>query len=91
MPTYVYRCSECDLVFEAFQRITEDALTDCPNGHRGTVKRVIQPVGIAFSGSGFHINDYAPSGGGGKESDSSSGGGAPAESAPSTTTAESGG
>ncbi len=59
MPTYVYRCSECETVFEAFQRITADPLTDCPNGHHGTVKRVIQPVAIAFSGSGFHINDYA--------------------------------
>ncbi|RYG40577.1 zinc ribbon domain-containing protein [bacterium] len=81
MPTYVYRCSECDLVFEAFQRITEDALTDCPNGHHNTVKRVIQPVGIAFSGSGFHINDYAsspaPSEG---SSESSSGGGSEAKS-----------
>lgn len=59
MPTYVYRCSECETTFEAFQRITEDPLQDCPNGHHGTVKRVIQPVAIAFSGSGFHINDYA--------------------------------
>lgn len=79
MPTYVYRCSECDTTFEAFQRITENPLTDCPNGHHGTVKRVIQPVGIAFSGSGFHINDYAPSGGG-----SSSGEGSSSSSADST-------
>ena len=74
MPTYVYRCSECDSTFEAFQRITEDPLTDCPNGHHGTVKRVIQPVAIAFSGSGFHINDYAS-----KPAPAES---APAESAP---------
>ena len=82
MPTYVYRCSKCDLVFEAFQRITEDALTDCPNGHHCTVKRVIQPVGIAFSGSGFHINDYAPAGSGASADSSASTESSPAAPVP---------
>src|ERR1700742_3969849 len=62
MPTYVYACSACDTVFEFEQRIVEDPLDTCINcGAKGTVKRVIQPVGIAFKGSGFHINDYSPS------------------------------
>lgn len=30
-------------------------------GKQGTVKRVIQPVGIAFKGSGFYVNDSVPS------------------------------
>ena len=64
MPTYVYRCSACDDTFETFQRITEPALDACPNGHQGTVKRVMQPVAVAFRGEGFHINDYAPKSGG---------------------------
>lgn len=61
MPTYVYECSTCNNVFEKEQRITEDPLKDCDCGASGTVKRVIQPVGIAFKGSGFHINDYSGS------------------------------
>ena len=61
MPTYVYECSKCSDIFEVEQRITEDALTDCPCGSKGTVKRLIQPVAVMFSGAGFHINDYAPS------------------------------
>lgn len=49
-------------MFEVEQRITEDALKDCPCGSKGTVKRLIQPVAVSFKGSGFHINDYkAPS------------------------------
>lgn len=39
--------------------MSEDALTDCPCGSKGTLKRVIQPVGVLFKGAGFHINDYA--------------------------------
>ncbi len=62
MPIYVYRCSACDSEFEVQQRIVEAPLTSCPEGHEGTVKRVIQPVGIAFKGSGFYVNDSAPAG-----------------------------
>lgn len=57
MPTYVYECSACEKVFEIEQRITEDPLKDCQCGSNGTVKRIIQPVGIAFKGSGFYVND----------------------------------
>lgn len=59
MPTYVYECSQCKTVFEAEQRITEAPLDTCRCGSKGTVKRVIQPVGVMFKGAGFHINDYA--------------------------------
>lgn len=61
MPTYVYECSSCNDVFEVEQRITESALNECHCGSRGTVKRLIQPVGVMFKGAGFHINDYASS------------------------------
>jgi len=59
MPTYVYECASCSDVFEVEQRITEDALKDCKCGSKGTLKRLIQPVGIAFKGAGFYVNDAA--------------------------------
>jgi len=59
MPTYVYECSSCNDRFEVEQRITENPLDTCQCGSTGTVKRLIQPVGIMFKGSGFHINDYS--------------------------------
>lgn len=61
MPTYVYECSTCNDVFEVEQRITEDALTDCQCGSKGSLRRVIQPVGIAFKGTGFYVNDASGS------------------------------
>src|SRR5437016_5882847 len=64
MPTYVYGCSACNAEFEVVQRITENALDECHCGSKGTVRRLIQPVGVMFKGSGFHINDYAPKGSG---------------------------
>jgi len=60
MPIYVYECKVCEEVFEVEQRITEDALTDCGCGAKGSLRRLIQPVGVVFNGAGFHINDYGP-------------------------------
>jgi len=60
MPIYVYECSGCSRVFEVEQRITEDALKDCECGSKESLTRLIQPVGIAFKGSGFYVNDSSP-------------------------------
>jgi putative FmdB family regulatory protein len=61
MPIYVYECRKCERVFETEQRITADALTDCEEcGSKGSLRRLIQPVGVSFKGAGFHINDYSP-------------------------------
>lgn len=56
MPVYVYKNLKTGVTFEVEQRITEEALaTDPATGD--PVKRIIQPVGIAFKGSGFYVND----------------------------------
>ena len=56
MPIYVYQCDTCGLTFERRQYMTEPPVVDCPecDGH---VRRVIQPVGIVFKGSGFYVTD----------------------------------
>jgi predicted nucleic acid-binding Zn ribbon protein len=56
MPVYVYKNLTTGDTFEITQRITEDALTHDPTTG-DPVRRVIQPVGIAFKGSGFYVND----------------------------------
>ncbi len=56
MPVYVYRNLVTNETFEQQQRITDDPLTVDPRTG-DPVKRVIQPVGIAFKGSGFYVND----------------------------------
>lgn len=56
MPTYHYRCAACGNSFDAVQRFSDNPLTDCP-ACGGQVRRVIQPVGVVFKGSGWYIND----------------------------------
>lgn len=77
MPTYVYECRTCGVVKEVEQRITEDPLKDCDCGALGQLRRVIQPVGIAFKGSGFYVNDTASKPAAAKPAESK-----PAEAAP---------
>lgn len=56
MPIYEYECASCGRRFDELQRITEDALTIDPECG-GSLRRVIQPVGIIFKGSGFYVTD----------------------------------
>ena len=56
MPVYVYRNLNTHETFEVEQRITEDAWTRHPESG-DPVKRLVQPVGIAFKGSGFYVTD----------------------------------
>lgn len=57
MPTYVYKCDSCGKQFEKFQSFKDEPLNVCPCGQEGQVRRVIQPAGIVFKGSGWYIND----------------------------------
>lgn len=56
MPTYHYACSSCSNEFEQYQPFTEDALTVCPSCE-GFIRRVIQPVGVVFKGTGWYLTD----------------------------------
>lgn len=68
MPVYRYRNLTTNETFDFEQRITAPALTHHPETG-DPVKRLIQPVGIAFKGSGFYVNDSRSSNGTAKPSD----------------------
>ncbi len=56
MPVYVYKNLKTGEKFEVTQSIRDDAYKVHPETGE-PVKRIIQPVGIAFKGSGFYVND----------------------------------
>lgn len=56
MPLYEYRCRNCDHQFEVQQSFSDDPLTVCPEC-QGELRKVFNPVGISFKGSGFYKND----------------------------------
>lgn len=56
MPTYSYRCTECDTAFDIQQSFTDSSLTVCPTCE-GKLRKVFSSIGVTFSGSGFYSND----------------------------------
>ncbi|TFD19573.1 FmdB family transcriptional regulator [Cryobacterium sp. Hh7] len=56
MPTYSYRCTECDTAFDIQQAFTDHSLTVCPTC-QGKLRKVFSSIGVTFSGSGFYSND----------------------------------
>jgi len=88
MPVYTYQCDSCGVRFDRYQKFTEQTLTRCPECGKKSLRKVFQPVGIVFKGSGFYSTDHkSPSGGigvPGKTSEKNSEGEKSADSGKST-------
>ncbi len=61
MPTYEYECSNCNKVFEIFQKITDEPLKACPKCKKKVKRLIGGGSGIIFKGSGFYATDYRKS------------------------------
>lgn len=57
MPTYSYRCANCDFAFDQHQAFTDDSLTVCPNCGEAQLRKVFNAIGVSFKGSGFYRTD----------------------------------
>jgi putative FmdB family regulatory protein len=58
MPTYEYKCTQCNYTFEIFQPMSAEPLKECPKC-KGPIKRLIGTgAGPIFKGSGFYHTDY---------------------------------
>jgi putative FmdB family regulatory protein len=66
MPFYNYKCDTCGKTFEYKQKISENALTNCPvelcdsavKGNGAVHRMISKNVSIIFNGSGFYQTDY---------------------------------
>lgn len=59
MPLYQYACSSCAATIERRQTFDEPPLEECPQCG-GRLKKVLQPVGVIFKGSGWYCTDSRP-------------------------------
>ncbi len=63
MPVYTYRCENCGVQFDTQRSFSDQPLVRCPECGKKALKKVYQPVGIVFKGSGFYATDHhSPSG-----------------------------
>jgi len=58
VPIYEYQCTKCGEVFEAFQKITDEPLTQCKFCH-SSVEKLISQSSFQLKGSGWYLTDYA--------------------------------
>lgn len=63
MPIYTYQCENCGVQFDKQQSFHDQPLLRCPECGKKRLRKVYQPVGIVFKGSGFYATDHhSPSG-----------------------------
>ena len=59
MPTYEYKCGNCDHMLEKFQSITANPIKKCPACGKMKLQRLLGTgAGLIFKGSGFYETDY---------------------------------
>ena len=85
MPIYEYQCAECNKIFEAFQKINDDPLTEC-KFCKGKVEQVISKTSFQLKGGGWYVTDYAGKSAGSKtDAPKSSGAGKSSENTSGST------
>lgn len=89
MPIYTYHCDNCGVQFERQQKFTDAPLTRCPECSKKTLRKVYQPVGIVFKGSGFYATDHRSPSGARREGASKSGEGGESKASETSSSIES--
>lgn len=58
MPTYEYKCKECEHGFEIVQRMSDDKLTTCPECGKESLTKVISAHAFHLKGEGWYETDF---------------------------------
>ena len=58
MPTYAYRCKDCNHQYEVFQSIKQNPHETCPECNGSVIRLIGAGAGILFKGPGFYSTDY---------------------------------
>ena len=74
MPIYEYKCNDCEHELEKLQKISDAALTDCPECGKPALKKMVSAAGFKLKGSGWYETDFKNNGkkNNGKKNDSAS-------------------
>lgn len=62
MPIYEYRCERCGHEMETMQKMSDPALTTCPECKEEALRKLISAAGFHLKGSGWYVTDFKGSG-----------------------------
>ena len=58
MPLYEYECEECGFKFEQLQKMTDEALVECPKCAKKSLRKLISATGFQLKGNGWYATDF---------------------------------
>ena len=58
MPIYEYACRACEHEFESLQKMSDPALTDCPECKSAELVKKISAAGFRLKGGGWYETDF---------------------------------
>lgn len=62
MPIYEYQCQACQHQLEAIQKMTDDALVDCPSCNKSELRKKISAAAFRLKGGGWYETDFKTGG-----------------------------
>ncbi len=58
MPIYEYQCGECEHVFDALQKMSDEPLTDCPDCGQSELRKLVSAPNFRLKGGGWYETDF---------------------------------
>ena len=58
MPIYEYRCENCGHEFDTLQKVSDAALTDCPECGKPALVKKVSAAGFRLKGGGWYETDF---------------------------------
>lgn len=58
MPIYEYQCQNCGNQLEALQKISDEALLDCPDCDEPALKKKVSAAAFRLKGGGWYETDF---------------------------------
>ncbi len=58
MPFYEYQCKACQHLFEAMQKISDPALTTCPECNQDKLTKLVSSPAFQLKGTGWYVTDF---------------------------------
>ncbi|VAW91650.1 Type I antifreeze protein [hydrothermal vent metagenome] len=58
MPIYEYECGVCGHTFEAFQKMVDAPLKECPECKKAALKKLISASAFRLKGDGWYETDF---------------------------------
>lgn len=74
MPIYAYRCGACGFQKDVLQKMSDPALTTCPECKEEAFSKQVTAAGFQLKGSGWYVTDFRGGKSGSGSSKGNSGG-----------------